>query len=57
MAISRQKEARGRDYGLLLSNDFKGSLFQAFKQFGALYMHKPDGKYPTRPGLKPSIQI
>ena len=27
---------------------------QAFKQFGALYVHNPDDKYPTRPGFEPS---
>ena len=61
MAISRQKEARSRDYSLLLSNGFKSAQYhrqhctlQAFKQFGALYMHNPDDKYPTRPGCEPS---
>ena len=26
----------------------------AFEQFGALYIHNPDDKYPTRQGFKPS---
>ena len=25
----------------------------AFEQFGALYMHNQDDKYPSRPGFKP----
>ena len=28
---------------------------QAFEQFGALYMHNHDDKYPARPGLEPDI--
>ena len=27
---------------------------QAFEQFGALYMHNRDDKYPTRPSLEPN---
>ena len=27
---------------------------QAFEQIGALYMHKPDHKNPTRPGFEHS---
>ena len=26
---------------------------QAFEQFGALYMHNHDDKYPARPGFEP----
>ena len=45
MAISRQKEARRRDYALtLILNDLK-----PFKQLEALYMHNHDDKYPARP--------
>ena len=65
MAISRQREARSRDYVLLLSNDTSGVLYSAqyneqhypyhdYEQFGALYMHNSNEKHPTRPGLKPS---
>ena len=63
--ISRQKEARNREYALLLSNDFKELIYsvqyhrhhctlQAFEQFRALYLNNPDDKYPTRPGFEPS---
>ena len=49
MAISRQKEARSREEALLLSNDFKGSLwymvqhctFHTFEQIGALLYAQP----------------
>ena len=47
----------------LISNDFKGSdsaqyhrqhcTLQAFEQFGALYIHNHDDKYPARPGFEP----
>ena len=47
----------------LISNDFKvlyGAQYhrqycalQAFEQFGALYMHIHDDKYPARPWLEP----
>ena len=58
MVISRQKEARSRDYVLLLSNDIKGFFIvhntidnintpQAFERFGVLYMHKLDDKHST----------
>ena len=56
MAISRQKEARSRDYALLLflmtSNVFYSTEYhrqhctlQAFEQFEALYMHNHDEKW------------
>ena len=64
MAISRQIEARSRDNALLLSNNFRAlysalchrqhSTLQGFEQFGALYMHNLDDKYPTRPGFATS---
>ena len=68
MAISRQKEARSRDYALLLfrmtSRDLYSaqyhSTLHAFEQFVTLYMHKRDNKYPhdrdsnlVPPGYKP----
>ena len=64
MAISRQKEARSRDYALLLfrvnSRVLHSALYHrehctlhAFEQFGALYMYNHDDKYPARPGFKP----
>ena len=64
MAISRQKEARSRDYALLLfrmtSRVLYGAQYHrqhcklhAFEQFGALYMHNHDDKYPSRPGFVP----
>ena len=53
--ISRQNEVRSRDYALLLSNNFKLSLYrtvpktlQTLEQLGTLYMHIPGDKYPTR---------
>ena len=63
-AISRQKEARNRNYGLLLFRMTSRVLYSAqyhrqhcklhaFEQFWALYMHKHDDKYPPRPGFKP----
>ena len=59
MAISRQKEARIRDYTLLLFRVASRVLYsaqyhrhhctlQAFEQFGALFMHNHDDKYPAR---------
>ena len=66
MAISRQTEARSRVYALptLISNDFKGAQYhrqhctlQAFEQFGALYMHNQDDKYPTRLGFEPPTSM
>ena len=65
MAISRQKEARSRDYALLLFRMTSRVLYsaqyhrqhctlQAFEQFGALYMHNHDDKYPARPGFEPA---
>ena len=64
MAISRQKEARSRDYALLLFRMTSRVLYSAryhrqhctlhaFEQFGALYMHNHDDKYQARPGFKP----
>ena len=64
MAISRQKEARSRDYALLLFRMTSRVLYSAqyhrqhctlhaFEQFGALYMHNHDDKYPPRPGFEP----
>ena len=64
MAISRQKEARNRDYALLLFRMTSRVLYSAqyhrqqctphtFEQFGALYMHNHDDKYPSRPGFEP----
>ena len=64
MAISRQKEARGRDYGPLLFRMTSTVLYSAqyhrhrctlhsFEQFGALYMHNHDDKYPARPRFEP----
>ena len=53
MAISRQKEARSRDYALLLFQMTSKILYSAqyhigstvnFEQFGALYMHNHDDK-------------
>ena len=63
MAISRQKEARSRDYSLLLFRMISRVLYSAqyhrqhctlhaFKQFGAMYMHIHDDKYPSRPGFE-----
>ena len=48
----------------LISNDFIVVLYSAqyhrqhyvlhaFEQFGALYMHNHDDKYPARPGFEP----
>ena len=59
-AISRQKETRSRDYALLLFRMTSRVLYSAryhrqhcrlhdFEQFGALYMHNHDDKYPARP--------
>ena len=67
MEISRQKEARSRDYALLLFRMTLRVLYSAqyhrqhctlhaFEQFGALYMHNHDGKYPYRPGFEPGTQ-
>ena len=59
-ALSRQKEARSPT---IISNKLKGSLLctvpkaglciHAFEQFGTLYMHNHDDKYPARPGFEP----
>ena len=65
MAISRQKEARSRDYALLVFRMTSRVLYsaqyhrqhctlQAFEQFGALYMHNHDDKYPARPRFEPA---
>ena len=64
MAISRQKEAPSRDYALLLFRMTSRVLYSAkyhrqhctlhfFEQFGALYMHNHDDKYPSEPGFEP----
>ena len=60
MAISRQKEARSRDYALFLFRMTSRVIYsaryctlQAFEQFRALYMHNHDDKYPARPGFEP----
>ena len=64
MAISRQKEARSRDYALLLFRMTSRVFYSAqyhrqhctlhdFEQFGALYMHKHNDKYPSRSGFEP----
>ena len=64
MAISRQKEARSREYALLLfrmtSRFFYSAQYHrqhctlhAFEQFGTLHMHNHDDKYPARPGFEP----
>ena len=58
MTISRQKEARSRDYARLLFRMTSRVLYSAqyhrqhctlhaFEQFGALYMHNHDDKYRT----------
>ena len=70
MAISRQKEARSRDYALLLSNDIKGSLqctlpYKALRNLCLwtvwstvfLYRHNLDYKDPTRPEFELSISV
>ena len=64
MAISRQKEARSRDYALLLFRMTSRVLYSAqyhgqhctphaFEQSGALHMHSHDNKYPSQPGFEP----
>ena len=64
MAISRQKEARSRDYALLLFQMTSRVLYSAqyhrqhctlhaFEQFGTLYMHNHYDKNPSRPGFEP----
>ena len=57
---SEQKEARSRDYALLLFRMTSRLLYSlqhwtlhTFEQFGALYMHNHDVKYPARPGFQP----
>ena len=63
-AQSREKEARSRDYALLSFWMNSSVLYSAqyhrqhctlhsFEQFGALYMHNHDDKYPARPGFEP----
>ena len=66
MAISRQKEVRSRDnarYALLLFRITSRVLYSVqyhrqyctlhtFEQFGALYMHNHDNKYPARAGFE-----
>ena len=61
IAMSRQKEAWSRDYVPLsfrMTSIFhivhrQHYTLHSFEQFGALYMHKHDDKYPTRPGFEP----
>ena len=64
MVISQQKEARSRDYALLLFRMTSSALYSAqyhrqhctlhtSEQFEALYFHNHDDKYPTRPGFEP----
>ena len=64
MAISRQKEARSRNYALLSFRMTSRVLYSsqyhrqhrtlhAFGQFGALYRHNHDDKYLSRPGFEP----
>ena len=66
MAISRQKEARSWDHALLLfrmtsrvlySAQYhrQHSILQAFEQFGALYMHNHDDKYPGTSRLQAPV--
>ena len=63
MAASRQKEARSREYALLLFRMTSRVLYSAqyhrqhctphaFEQFEALYMNNHDDKYPSRPGFE-----
>ena len=63
-AISRQKETRSRDYALLSFRMTSRLLYSgqyhrqhcvlhAFEQFGELYMHNHDDKYPSKPGFEP----
>ena len=66
LAISQQKEVRRGDYALLLSYDFKGSLYahypsqhctlQVCEQLRALYMHNLDHKHPTRLRFEPNTE-
>ena len=64
MAISRQREARSRDYALLLflmtSRVFYSAQYHrpqctvhTFEQFGRLYMQNHNKKYPPHPGFEP----
>ena len=64
MTISRQNEARSRNYATLLFRVTPRVIYsahyhrqqctlQAFEQFGALYMHNHGDKYPARPGFEP----
>ena len=68
MAISRQKEARSRDYALLLFRMTSRVLYSAqyyrqqrtlhaFEQFGTLDMHNHNGKYLSRPGFEPGNPV
>ena len=68
MAISRQKKSQSRDYALLLFSITSIVLYsaqyhsqhytlQSFEQFGALYMHNHDEKYPSRPGFEPGTSM
>ena len=64
--ISRQKEDRSRAYALLLFRmtsrvhyiaqyHWQYYTLHALKQFGALYMHNHDDKYPPRLKFEPGI--
>ena len=52
-AISRQKEARSRDYTLPLFRMTSGPTLHAFEQFGAMYMHNHDDTFPVRLEFEP----
>ena len=68
MAISGQKEARSRDYALLLFRMTSRVLYSAqyhrqyctlhaFEQFEALDMHNHDDKYLPRPRFEPGTPM
>ena len=68
LVLSRQKEARSRDYALLLFLMTSRVLYSAqyhrqhctlhaSEQFGALYMHNHADKYPARPGFEPGSWV
>ena len=62
--IATEGSPKSRDYALLLFRMTSRVLYSAqyqrqhrtlhaFEQFGALYMHNHDDKYPSRPGFEP----
>ena len=57
MAISRQNEARRRDYVLLLSNDFQGHTFREYQihKRRAPYVFGPTVCHPVLPSRTPYI--